>query len=234
MGITHDGQALGTPALRRYDGRVPARRRRGRPPHPDLLTPAEWRIVHAVQHGLTNREIAKRRGISVDAVKYHLANVMAKLGVPDRRALRRWFRTPGHSALGDAQNVEGGLSMLGPLAQISRTVRDIEEARRWYGDVLGLKHLYTFGELAFFDLGGTRLFLAQQENPSQAESILYLRVGDIVQAYEDLKSRGVAFRSAPHMIHRHQDGTEEWVAFFDDPEGRPLAIMAQARKVEPS
>jgi methylmalonyl-CoA/ethylmalonyl-CoA epimerase len=29
------------------------------------------------------------------------------------------------------------------------------------------------------------------------------------------------------MIHRHADGTEEWMAFFEDPDGRPLAIMAQ-------
>jgi DNA-binding CsgD family transcriptional regulator/catechol 2,3-dioxygenase-like lactoylglutathione lyase family enzyme len=213
---------------------MPARRKRGRPPYPDLLTPAEWRVVHAVQHGMTNREIAKRRGISIDAVKYHVANVMAKLGMPHRKALRQWFRAPGHSALGASQNAGGGLSMLGPLAQISRAVRDVAEAEAWYRNVLGLKHLYTFGDLAFFDLGGTRLFLTQQENPSPAESILYLRVDDIAKACEDLKSRGVAFRNAPHMIHRHEDGTEEWVAFFDDPEGRPLAIMAQVRKVEPS
>jgi methylmalonyl-CoA/ethylmalonyl-CoA epimerase len=31
------------------------------------------------------------------------------------------------------------------------------------------------------------------------------------------------------MIHRHDDGTEEWMAFFNDPDGRPLAIMAQAK-----
>jgi hypothetical protein len=37
----------------------------------------------------------------------------------------------------------------------------------------------------------------------------------------------VKFSSAPHVIHRHQDGTEEWMAFFDDPEGRTLAWMSQ-------
>ena len=37
--------------------------RRGRPPHDDVLTPTEWRVVHAVQHGMSNREIAARRGI---------------------------------------------------------------------------------------------------------------------------------------------------------------------------
>jgi methylmalonyl-CoA/ethylmalonyl-CoA epimerase len=30
------------------------------------------------------------------------------------------------------------------------------------------------------------------------------------------------------MIHRHADGTEEWMAFFEDPDARPLALMSQA------
>jgi hypothetical protein len=42
---------------------------------------------------------------------------------------------------------------------------------------LGLKHLYTFGALAFFDCGGTRLMLTQQDGA--AESVLYFRVADI-------------------------------------------------------
>ena len=54
---------------------------------------------------------------------------------------------------------------LGPLAQISRTVRDIKESEAWYGTTLGLPHLYTFGSLAFFDCGGTRLLLSAQEKP---------------------------------------------------------------------
>jgi methylmalonyl-CoA/ethylmalonyl-CoA epimerase len=31
------------------------------------------------------------------------------------------------------------------------------------------------------------------------------------------------------MIHRHEDGTEEWMAFFEDDDARPLAIMTQVR-----
>ena len=121
-----------------------------------------------------------------------------------------------------------GSSRLGPIGQISRTVKDIKQAEAWYGEVLGLPHLYTFGKLAFFDCGGTRLFLTQEGDVPKEESILYLRVTDIEKAYNALKARGVEFTSAPHMIHRHADGMEEWMAFFKDPEGRPLAIMSQA------
>jgi DNA-binding CsgD family transcriptional regulator/catechol 2,3-dioxygenase-like lactoylglutathione lyase family enzyme len=194
-----------------------------------VLTPAEWRVVHAVQHGMSNREIARRRGVSLDAVKFHVSNALGKLGLANRDALRRWFRVPAASALGRTDgSVMTTPTHLGPLAQISRTVRDIKESEAFYGTTLGLPHLYTFGSLAFFDCGGTRLYLTAQEKPGP-ESILYLRVGDIRAAYEELRGRGVQFSQAPHMIHLHADGTEEWLAHFNDPEGRPLAILAQVK-----
>jgi catechol 2,3-dioxygenase-like lactoylglutathione lyase family enzyme len=118
---------------------------------------------------------------------------------------------------------------LGPIGQISRTVRDIDAACAWYGKVLGLKHLFTFGKLAFFDLGGTRLYLSAEGGEPQPESTLYLRVDDIGAAYSELSARGVEFKGAPHLIHRHPDGTEEWMAFFKDPDGRFLALMSQVR-----
>src|ERR1700744_3469408 len=118
---------------------------------------------------------------------------------------------------------------LGPLGQISRSVRDITQSEAWYKTVLGLPHLYTFGTLAFFDCGGVRLFLSQAESDPPPESVLYLRVADIRQAYETLKARGVEFSGSPPLVHRHADGMEEWMAIFKDPEGRPLAIMSQVR-----
>jgi DNA-binding CsgD family transcriptional regulator/catechol 2,3-dioxygenase-like lactoylglutathione lyase family enzyme len=207
---------------------MPGRIHRGRPRYDDVLTPAEWRVVHAIQHGMSNRQIAARRGISLEAVKYHVANAVAKLGVANRQALRRWFRAPGGSALKRKESSVEATVSLGPIGQVSRTVSDIAAAEDWYGRVLGLKHLYTFGKLAFFDCGGTRLYLTA-EQPAAPESILYLRVNDIRAAYAQLGARGVEFSGAPHLVHKHADGTEEWMAFFKDPDGRPLALMAQVR-----
>jgi methylmalonyl-CoA/ethylmalonyl-CoA epimerase len=58
-----------------------------------------------------------------------------------------------------------------------------------------------------------------------------LRVPDIHGAKNELESRGVRFSHAPHLFLRHADGTEEWMTFFEDDAGRPLALMTQVRAV---
>ncbi len=64
------------------------------------------------------------------------------------------------------------------------------------------------------------------------ESVLYFRVDDIHATHDALAARGTTFTDAPHLIHRHEDGTEEWMVFFTDPEGRPLALMSQVRAAD--
>jgi len=193
-----------------------------------VLTPAEWRVAQFVRHGLSNRQIAARFGVSLDAVKYHVENIKAKLGVEGRARLKDWRGVPNDSALGRRKVAMRSSLTLGPIGQISRSVKNIDQSSDWYQNKLGLSHLYTFGKLAFFDCGGTRLYLQESEQPS-TESVLYLRVPDINAAYDELQTRGIVFKSAPHLIHRHADGVEEWMAFFDDLEGRPLAIMCQVQ-----
>src|ERR1041385_8702869 len=120
--------------------------KRGRPAHDDLLTPAEWRVVEAVRHGMSNRDIAARRRISLDAVKYHVANALQKLGLKNRAALREWDGVAKSSALYSKEVRMGESLQIGPVGQIARRVKDITAARQWYGEMLGLKHLYSFGD----------------------------------------------------------------------------------------
>ena len=185
--------------------------------------------MEAIRHGMTNRQIASRRGVSIDAVKYHVANALQKLGFTSRAQLRHWDGIARGSALSSKETDMTAQPAIGPIGQIARQVKDIEAARHWYGEVLGLEHLYSFGDLAFFDCGGVRLFLSPGENGDGGDSILYFRVGDIRAAHAALAARGVEFIGAPHMIHRHDDGTEEWMAFFKDNEEQTLAIMAQVK-----
>lgn len=203
--------------------------KRGRPPHPDTLTPAEWRVVEKVRHGMTNRIIAEKMGVSLDAVKFHVANALQKLGLESRAALRQWDGVARHSALFAKEHDMTTPLAMGPILQIARSVEDVKAAEAWYRDVLGLTHLYTFGNLCFFDCGGVRLMLDKAESEDPGQSILYFRVPDIRAAHAELSARGVEFTHAPHMIHRHEDGTEEWMAFFADNEGRTLSIAAQVK-----
>jgi DNA-binding CsgD family transcriptional regulator len=78
---------------------MPLVRARGRPRYEDLLTPAEWRVAEAVRHGLTNTVIARLQGVSTDAVKYHVANILQKLELSRRTELRRWTGVRRDSSL---------------------------------------------------------------------------------------------------------------------------------------
>jgi DNA-binding NarL/FixJ family response regulator len=48
------------------------------------LTRRELSVLRLVAHGLGNKEIAGELGISTHTVKYHLASLLAKLGVHSR------------------------------------------------------------------------------------------------------------------------------------------------------
>ena len=211
------------------------RPRRGRPRHPDVLTPAEWTVLDLVRHGLTQREIAERRNVSRDAIKYHVENIAGKLGVRGSRALRHW---PGISAASNLAHrrthpTMNATAQLGPIGQISLSIRDVERAERFYGETLGLPHVFTFGDLAFFDAHGVRLYLHRKADAEwRPSSVLYFTVDDIHATQQALEERGVRFSGAPHVIYTDDTtGIEEWMTFFDDGEGNTLALMS---RVQPS
>lgn len=70
------------------------RRGRGRPPHPDILTPAEWRVLREIRSGATNAEIAVRLGLSLATVKFHIRNIRNKLDLTERAELVAWRGEP--------------------------------------------------------------------------------------------------------------------------------------------
>jgi methylmalonyl-CoA/ethylmalonyl-CoA epimerase len=116
------------------------------------------------------------------------------------------------------------------IGQVHIAARDVERATRFYRDTLGLRFLFQFPGMAFFDCGGVRLYLAKAEKPEfDHTSILYYRVGDIREAARLLESRGVAFITQPHLVH--QDARHElWLADFRDSEGNTLALMSEVPK----
>jgi extradiol dioxygenase family protein len=120
---------------------------------------------------------------------------------------------------------------LGAIGQVSLSIRDVARAERFYGEILGLSHVFTFGDLAFFDADGTRLYLHRKDEADwRPGSILYFLVDDIHGAQESLGARGVHFTGAPHVIYTDEGtGGEEWMTFFDDGEGNTLALMSRVQ-----
>lgn len=48
-------------------------------------------MLALVRQGLTNDEIAHRLGISADGVKFHVSEILGKLGVSSRNEAARWY-----------------------------------------------------------------------------------------------------------------------------------------------
>ena len=120
---------------------------------------------------------------------------------------------------------------LGPLGQIALTVANLDAAVAFYRDAVGLPFLFAFPNLAFFDCGGVRLMLSTPEAGEVVANgaTLYFTVSDIQAAYAQLQTRGVPFVDAPHAIADMGSYTL-WMAFFRDPDGHLLGIMAEVAK----
>ena len=116
-----------------------------------------------------------------------------------------------------------GLSTLG---QILVPVTDVERSTAFYRDQLGMRFLYAFPGIAFFDADGIRLYLASPEAPDFAgRATLYFKVPDIQAAVTTLRARGVTIGDA-HVVHR--DPTYElWMAFTRDPDGNNIGLMCE-------
>jgi DNA-binding NarL/FixJ family response regulator len=64
-------------------------RQRGTRPR-DVLSAREHEVLDAVTDGLSNKQIARRLGISERTVKAHLTNIFQRIGVADRTQAALW------------------------------------------------------------------------------------------------------------------------------------------------
>ena len=120
---------------------------------------------------------------------------------------------------------------LSHIGQIALPVADVDRAEAFYGQVMGLRKLYRFGDLSFFDCAGVRLLLEKVKDPADLvpQGTIYFRCADIALAVAELETRGLAFTGKPHLIAR-MDDHDLWMAFFKDPDGHTLALMQEAPK----
>jgi methylmalonyl-CoA/ethylmalonyl-CoA epimerase len=122
-------------------------------------------------------------------------------------------------------------SRIQSIGQIAINVHDTNRAVEFYRDVLGLKLLFTAGQLAFFDCGGVRLMLSPPSSPEydHPSSILYFKVDDIQSAHARLVQMNVKTEGEPHLVARMPDH-DLWLAGFRDPEGNVMEFMSEVRR----
>jgi methylmalonyl-CoA/ethylmalonyl-CoA epimerase len=113
------------------------------------------------------------------------------------------------------------------IGQIALTVGNLEEARAFYRDVVGMKFLFDAGTMAFFQCGTVRLLIGTGDQQAGTNgTILYFRVPDIHSTCAALQDKGVVFMQEPHLVARMKSH-DLWLAFLKDPAGNTLGLMSE-------
>src|ERR1700730_2381178 len=96
---------------------------------------------------------------------------------------------------------------LNQIGQIGLPVTDVDRAETFYDKFSGLRNLYRFGDLSFFDCAGVRLFLDKVKEPTKfcPQGCIYFRCADIALTVAELEQRGVVFTLGPHLIAKMDD-----------------------------
>lgn len=120
---------------------------------------------------------------------------------------------------------------LARIGQIAIVVKDVERATEFYRDALGMRFLFAFPGLAFFDCDGVRLMLSRPEKKEfdHPSSILYFKVSDIQGAHRTLRERNVRFEDEPHIVARLTDH-DLWMTFFRDLDDNVFGLMEEVGK----
>ncbi|HEV2258308.1 MAG TPA: VOC family protein [Streptosporangiaceae bacterium] len=109
------------------------------------------------------------------------------------------------------------------------SVSDIDEARKFYAETLGLRVTEQYGLLTLRLAGGRDTLIYPRPDHTPASfTILNFRVDDIDAAVDELTSRGVSFERYEGMdqdakgINR---GGGPFIAWFTDPAGNILSVL---------
>lgn len=118
------------------------------------------------------------------------------------------------------------------LQQVALTTGDLPRAIRFYRDTLGLPLMFETNGMAFFDVAGTRLMIAQdKQRPvnNRPTSILYFDAPEFEVSLLKLKATGVPLEGPVETVQRTAQGDLK-LQQFNDPDGNALAIMGMVPK----
>jgi len=112
------------------------------------------------------------------------------------------------------------------LVQVALTCRDLDRARSFYRDTLGLTLLFEAGTMMFFQLEGLRLMVGKEHTPGQpiGGSLIYFDAPDIDALGAALEKKGVTFVGPATTVQKTATHELKLREFFD-PDGNALALM---------
>ncbi len=115
------------------------------------------------------------------------------------------------------------------LAYAKLPARDIERARRFYDDKLGMRPFHEHGPHLFYDVGGARFVVFQSTGqPSGTHDQMGFVVDDLRRRVDDLKERGVTFEDFDGTTDSIADFGPVRAAWFKDSEGNLLNLIEGA------
>ena len=116
----------------------------------------------------------------------------------------------------------------------SFSVNDVAKARKFYGEIMGLKCREAMGQLVLEMQGGYRVFVYGKPNHVPATfTVLNFQVTDVDAAVDTLTKAGVTFEryDEPNLktdakgISRGDGKNGPTIAWFKDPAGNILSVV---------
>ena len=117
------------------------------------------------------------------------------------------------------------------LMQVGLSCRDLDRARNFYRDMLGLPLLFEAANMMFFQLEGVRLMvgLTHDKDAPIGGSLLYFNAPDIDALGPALEAKGVKFVGPAAVVQETATHRLKLREFFD-PDRNALALMGMVPK----
>ncbi len=116
------------------------------------------------------------------------------------------------------------------------SVNDVQKAKKFYGQTLGLEVSESYGLLELHISGGTKILIYPKANHTPATfTILNFPVDNLEQAMDDLTKRGVRFeiyneggvKTDEKGVSLSDEGPK--IAWFKDPAGNVLSVLEEGK-----
>lgn len=115
------------------------------------------------------------------------------------------------------------------VAYAKLPAQDIERARRFYDEKLGMRPFHEHGPHLFYAVGGARFLVFQSAgHPSGTHDQMGFVVDDLRARVDELKDRGITFEKFDHTVDDIADFGPVRAAWFKDTEGNLLNLIEGA------